>query len=85
MKFLVLSLKSRNEIYSYANFLKNNGIYASIINSPKTVGSSCMLSIKIDYKFLNQIVNLINKQRPKSFLGLYSINQINGTQSIKLM
>ena len=26
MKFLVLSLKSRNEIYSYANFLKNNGI-----------------------------------------------------------
>lgn len=85
-KVLLLSLKSRNEIYSYSTFLKNNGISISIINSPKSIGSSCMLSIKIDYKYLNQIVNLLNKQRPKSFLGLYSLTQLpNGNQAIRLM
>ena len=85
-KYLLLSLKSRNEIYAYSNFLKNNRIPISIINSPQTISSSCTLSIKIDYLFLNKIVNLINKQKPKSFLGLYTLSQQNNTtQTIRLM
>lgn len=66
--------------------LKTHNIYASIINSPKSIGSSCALSIKIDFKYLNTIVNLLNKQRPKSFLGLYSMTQqLNGNQTLRLM
>ena len=84
-KFLIISLKSRNEIYSYSNFLKQQGMFVSIVNSPNSIGSSCMLSIKLDYKYLNQIVNIINKQKPKSFLGLYLISQLNGNQTIRLM
>lgn len=85
-KLLLLALKSRNEIYSFSNFLKSREIYVSIINTPQVIGSSCTLSIKIDYKHLNQIVNILNKQRPKSFLGLYSItNQINGNQVLRIM
>ena len=85
-KFILISLKSRSELYAYSSFLKNNGIPISIVNSPHNVASSCTLSLKIDSRFLNQIVNLINKQRPKTFLGLYSVTQQNnGNQILRLM
>ena len=85
-KFLIISLKSRDEIYSYSTYLKNNNVFVSVINTPKVIGSSCMLSIKLDYRYLNQIVNILNSRRPKSFLGLYSITeQINSFQSLRIM
>ena len=84
-KYLIISLKSRNEIYSYYNFLKAVGIFVSIINSPSIIGSSCMLSLKLDYKHLNQIVNILNKQKPRSFLGLYSISHVNGNIIVRIM
>ena len=85
-KFLLLSLKSRNEIYSYSTFLKNNGLFISIISSPKSLGSTCQLIIKTDYRHLNKIINLLNNYRPKSFMGLYSvIEQQNGNLISKVM
>ena len=86
MKYLVISFKSRNELYSFARVLKLNGIYSSIITTPKSIGSTCMLSIKTDFKNLNTISNLIRQHNPKSFLGLFSIQQsTNGQQIFKIM
>ena len=40
MKHLIISFKSRNELYSFARFIKSNNVFFSIINTPKSVGSS---------------------------------------------
>ena len=86
MKHLIISFKSRNELYGFAHLLKSNGIYLSIINSPKSIGSSCMLSIKTDYRNLGKISQLLRQHQPRSFLGLYSIlSSNNGEQIFKLM
>lgn len=86
MKHILISFKSRNELYGFAKILKSNGIYFSIINSPKNIGSSCMLSIKTEFTNLNSISQLIKKYQPKTFLGLYSTQVTpNGNQTLRLM
>ena len=86
MKFLILSFKSRNELYGFSKLLKSNGIFLSIINSPKSIASSCTLSIKTDFKYLSFITQLLRRYTPKSFLGLYTIQtNSNGEQIFKLM
>ena len=86
MKHLIISFKSRNELYGFARVLKSNGIYLSIINSPKGVGSSCMLSIKTEYKNFNTLSRLLRQYHPTSFVGLYSIQlTTNGEQIFKLI
>jgi len=86
MKQLIISFKSRNELYSFARFLRTNNIFISIINTPKSIGSSCMLSIKTDFKNLNLITQILNKIRPKSFLGVYSfVSSVNGNQTFRIL
>ncbi len=86
MKHLIISFKSRNELYGFARVLKSNGIYLSIINSPKSIGSSCMLSIKTDFKNLGSVSQMLRRYQPKSFLGLYLVHQTsNGEQILRLM
>ena len=86
MKYLIIAFKSRNELYTFARILKSNGINISIINSPKSIGSSCMLSIKTIFLNLNSIKQILLRYQPKSFLGLYSIQQTqNGEQVLRLM
>ena len=86
MKYLIISFKSRNDINSFATMLKRQNIFYTIINTPKSIGSSCTLSIKADFKNFQQIVSLLNKSNLNSFLGLYSYSQTNiGTQTLKLM
>lgn len=86
MKQLIISLKSRNEVYGFARILKSNGIYLSIINTPKIIGSSCMLCIKTEFRNLSIITQMIKQLKPKSFLGVYSVTPTqNGEQILKLM
>lgn len=86
MKHIVIAFKSRNELYTFARILKSNNVILKIINSPKTIASSCTLSIKIDYGFLNIINQLLLRYQPKSFLGLYLIQSTqNGEQTLRLM
>ena len=85
-KFLIISFKSRNDIYAFENILKQNYIFCSIINTPKGIGSSCTLSIKTNYNALSKITLLLKKANLKSFLGLYSLTQNEfGNQIYKLI
>ena len=86
MKNLIITFKSRNELYNFANILKRHGIVVSIINSPKSIGSSCMLSIKTDFKNLNLISQILRQVKLRSFLGLYSIQITNnGEQTLRIL
>ena len=79
MKNLILSFKSRNELYAFARILKSNSVFFNIINSPTSIASSCTLSIKTNINFLNTIKQLLLRHQPRSFIGLYSIQTtING-------
>jgi len=85
MKSLIISFKSRNELYFFAKYLKENFVYSSIVNSPKGVASSCTLSIKTDFQNLEKVKSLLTKHQFKSFNGLFLIKQSNiGNQIFKI-
>ena len=86
MKYIIISFKSRNELYSFARLLKSNNIFVSIINTPKLVGSSCTLSIKTNFSNFSLVNQYLLRYQPKSFLGIYSVQQANnGEQILKLL
>ncbi|MBQ8615203.1 MAG: DUF3343 domain-containing protein [Clostridia bacterium] len=86
MKHLIIAFKSRNELYGFARILKSNNVFLSIINSPKTIASSCTLSIKADFRFLNTINQLLLRYQPRSFLGLFVVQSTsNGEQTLRLL
>lgn len=86
MKYLIISFKSRNELYGFAKILKSNGVILSIINSPKSIGSSCMLSIKTEFKNINLVTQTIKKYKQNSFLGVYSFQPTTyGDQILRLL
>ena len=85
MKYLIISFKSRDELFNFARTLKSKGIILSIINTPKGIASSCTLSIKTDLIKRNIVLSILKHFNPKSLLGLYSLTKTNnGEQVFKL-
>ena len=56
MKALIISFKSRNDIFSFSRLLRENNISNSTINTPKNIGSPCSLSIKCSFNNLEKII-----------------------------
>jgi len=86
MKKLIISFKSRNDIFSFSRLLQQNGILNSTINTPKQIGSTCSLSIKCDAQHIEKVKNLLYQIRLKSFNGLFIItNTPYGYQISKIL
>lgn len=75
MKYIIINFKSRNTIYIFQKILKQQGIQAQIINSPKQISSSCSLSLKCDFRFFSTIKKLLNFKNYEDFNGLYIVEK----------
>ncbi len=83
MKFLIISFKVRNSLYNFAKILRQYNIPTSTINTPHSISSSCGLSLKVNYQFINKIKFLIANIRPTGFIGLYSLNTLSNYNQIE--
>lgn len=79
MKFLLISFKSRNQLYSFTKFLKVKGINFSTINTPRKISTSCGLSIKTSYNNYTAILNFLRNNSNINIVGLFIVEQ-NGLQ-----
>ena len=59
MKHIIITLKSRNDTLHLYNLLKSKNIICSTINTPRIIGSSCTLSVKVGLDSINTIYALI--------------------------
>lgn len=82
MNLLIVFL-SRNSLYSFAKFLKSNGMNINIINTPNSISTSCTLSIKTDFKNLNRILSMINGKKVSGMIGIYSISKNLGYERVE--
>lgn len=86
MKHLIISYKSRNELYAFSKILKMHSINHLVVNTPKMIASSCMLSIKTDFSNYYIVSQLLTNFKTRSFLGLFSFeSSTTGNQVIRLM
>ncbi len=83
MKFLIISYKSRNNLFAITQTLKKLGVIVSIINTPRNISISCGLSAKTDVKNLSLVTNIIKQSGMGGFLGAYIISFINGHEQIE--
>ena len=75
MKYLVISFKSRTSTMEFSKILNSRGINSKIINTPSSIGSSCMLSIQTIPVHYQQVISLIKLVHLQGFLGIYLIEK----------
>lgn len=73
MRYIIAVFKSRNETLYLANLLKQNGIFSSVINTPKEAGQACGISVRFDERVLQKVKTLILNRPFRSFHGFYRI------------
>lgn len=75
MKFIIISYKTRNSLLTFIKALRQYGVSADIINTPRSISKSCGLSAKILENNLNTAIRVINQLNFKDFFGIYSIER----------
>ena len=74
MKYLIVSYSARTSVFAFSKYLQTRGVACEIINTPKSIASSCGLSIKLDFKFFNFVIENIKKINLSGFVGVFLYN-----------
>lgn len=83
MDYYIVAFRSRSDTLSFYNFLKDNGISVSVVNTPKDAGVGCGLSIKTPKSFAPFINNALKLFRAKSFAGVFEVSERKGKRTVK--
>ena len=73
MKYLLISFKTKNSVYSFSSKLKLFNIANQIINTPSSISKSCSLSLRTDLKNLTTILKLISSSNYNDLIGLFLV------------
>lgn len=71
MKNLIIVARSRTYLYSIQKILNRNGVETIIINTPKSLGSTCGLSIKTNIRDLFKIKKIFTYFEPDGIAGVF--------------
>lgn len=83
MNYIIVSFKNRNNLYPFINTLKRSGIFASIINTPKNISSSCGLSAKVEYRYYSKIVEILSISSKANLIGVFSVTKHGSFEQIQ--
>ncbi len=83
MKYLIISFKSRNNVMTFAKLMRKNGLYVSIINTPRSVSISCGLSIRSEFNNLQAVLSLLRKSNLSGLIGVYAITRKGSHEEIE--
>lgn len=82
MKYTVVVFSSRSDTMRFYKTIRNYGLYCSIINTPRSLSSSCGISVKIDSRLIIHSSTIIKQFTLYSFKGIYEISIIAGKENI---
>ena len=83
MKYLIISYKSRNSLYAFAQILRQYGIASTIINTPRNIALSCGLSLKVDFGHFSRVASLINNVNLSGFWGVFLLTRTSTHDQIE--
>lgn len=84
MGYIIAVFKSRNETLYFANMLRQNNIFSSIINTPKEAGQACGISVRFDKRFVSFAKGLLLSRPFRAFSGFYMLTNLsNGRMSVE--
>ncbi len=85
MEYLIIAFRSRASVVAFYQLLKQRGISAEIVNTPKEAMVGCGLSVKSSLKYLPTIRMLASSSGYKNFAGIFLVKVIAGKRYVKLI
>ena len=83
MEYVVVSHKSRAHTVRFAEFLRRNGVYCQIINTPKEAGVGCGLSVRVAVKDFSAARRAVNITGFSSFAGFFLVKTVGARRVVK--
>lgn len=83
--YIIASFKSRNSAVKLYNILRNTGVPAAVISTPKEACTGCGLSVKFDRAHLSKVRDIIISLRPQSFSGYFEVSENNGQRTVRML
>lgn len=83
MEYIIISFRSRAHTVRYAEFLRKNGVYCQIINTPKEAGVGCGLSVRISVKDFSAAKKAVAITGYTSFAGYFMIKTVGGIRRVR--
>lgn len=83
MKYILISFNSRNSVLTFAKILLNYSIPSRTVSTPRAVSVSCGLCVKTDYRFLKDVINILQQSKISGFDGVFLYTRINTSERIE--
>ena len=83
MEYVIVSYKSRAHTVGFSEFLRRNGVYCQIINTPKEAGVGCGLSVRLSVKDLSLARRAVKIAGLTSFAGIFLIKTAGVRRVVK--
>ena len=83
MEYIIVAYRSRAQTVRLAEFLRRNGAYCQIINTPKEAGVGCGLSVRISVNDFAAAKRAVSITGYTSFAGFFLIKYVGGRRVVK--
>ena len=84
MEYVVVAFRSRAHTVKFSEFLRRNGIFNEIINTPKEAGVGCGLSVKVQKSQFTNVKNAVRISTGfSSFAGFFLVTETGGKKLVR--
>ena len=83
MEYFVVAFRSRMHTVKFYEFLKNNGVFTEIVNTPKEAGVGCGLSVRFKKSNYFLVRQALARLSLGSFAGIFSVHVVAGKRIVK--
>lgn len=83
MEYSVVTFRTRAHTLRFAEFLRRNGVYCQIINTPKEAGVGCGLSVRVSVADTPAAKKAVRITGLGSFAGVFSVAYRAGKVRVK--
>ena len=83
MEYYIIAFRSRSDTLAFYEFLKNNNLAVSVVNTPKDAGVGCGLSVKVGKNFAPFINKALYLFKRKSYAGVFAVYEEKGKRRVR--
>lgn len=73
MEYYLVVFRSRTQTMSFNQLLHSYGVNSVIVNTPKQTSFSCSISVKIAFNGLKVALNILQRRKFESIVGIYRV------------
>ncbi|MBQ3218990.1 MAG: DUF3343 domain-containing protein [Clostridia bacterium] len=83
MEYIIVAFRSRAHTVKFHEFLRRNGIFSEVINTPKEAGVGCGLSVKVSKERFSIVKNLAYSANLGSLAGFFIYKTVGGKRTVR--